>query len=384
MKPLNVVPPARSRYKNKERGMQENTIEMEGFNEPSAVSEIISQERFSEYGVLLVDDDERWIKILTRWFQGTPYKCHFAADGMEALEILEKGEINIVISDMSMPRLSGGELMKIIRERYPDISRVIMSGKFEVMSTIDAINQGNIHQYIVKPCENKDLKLVVYKILQTLELKEKQEIRNIEIRQSAVERIKTMGKLVGQMNSELGMVHEGIMQLTQTVGDPGQLQLEQHIQFMVILTEICNRLKLKDCPTRQLELAAVFLRLSSISPGSIQFDEDGQVSFNTLTMEPKTMAVQSSEVILEKLGSSIASQIVKQFASFHGDSNLTMDDDGVTVGSALLVLALDLYVLKAEFDINVFEGLKVLEPHAGRYGTDIYHEVLLNFGSDAS
>ena len=363
--------------------MQENTTEMDGFNDLGAVSEIISQERFSDYGVLMVDDDKRWLKILTRWFQGTPYKCHFASDGMEALEILEKGGISIVISDMSMPRLSGGELMKIVRERYPDITRVIMSGKFEVMSTIDAINQGNIHQYIVKPCENKDLKLVVYEILQALELKEKKDARNIQIRKSAVERIKTMGELVGRMSTELGLVHEGIMQLTQKVGSPDQLQIEQRIQFMTILTEICKRLKLNDSPTRELELAAAFLRLSSITPGSIQFDEDGQASFNTSGIESEMMAAQSSADILSKLGSSIASQIVQQFASFHGNSNLTMDDDGVTVGSALLALALDLYVLNVEFDIDLFDGLKVLEPHGGRYGTDIYYEVLSSFDSES-
>ena len=363
--------------------MQENTTGMDGFSDLGAVSEIISQERFSDYGVLMVDDDERWLKILTRWFQGTPYKCHFASDGMEALEILEKGGISIVISDMSMPRLSGGELMKIVRERYPDITRVIMSGKFEVMSTIDAINQGNIHQYIVKPCENKDLKLVVYKILQALELKEKKDARNIQIRKSAVGRIKTMGELVGRMSTELGLVHEGIMQLTQKVGSPDQLQIEQRIQFMTILTEICKRLKLNDGPTRELELAAAFLRLSSITPGSIQFDKNGQASFNTSGIESEMMAAQSSADILSKLGSSIASQIVQQFASFHGDSNLTMDDDGVTVGSALLALALDLYVLNVEFDIDLFDGLKVLEPHAGRYGTDIYHEVLSSFDSES-
>jgi response regulator RpfG family c-di-GMP phosphodiesterase len=361
--------------------MQENTVELERFNEPNVISEITGRQRFADRGVLLVDDDERWLKIVTRWFQGTPYKCHFASGAMEALTILEEGKIDIIISDMSMPIMSGGELMKVVREKYPDISRVIMSGKFEVMSTIDAINQGHIHQYVVKPCENKDLKLVVYKLLQTLELKDKQQTRNVEIRKSAVERLKSMGKSIGRMNSELGMVHEGIMQLTQKMGDPDQLQLEQRTQFMMALAEVCKCLELHDDASRQLELAATFLKLPFISAQSLQLDKDGQVSFNTLAMEPEIMAVQSAD-ILSKLGSSIASQIVAQFASYSGDSDLTMDDDDVSVGSALLILALDLHVLNAEFGMDLFSGLKLLEPHAARYGTNIYYEVLLAFGRE--
>jgi CheY-like chemotaxis protein len=354
---------------------------LEKFNAPNVISEITSRERFSDRGVLLVDDDEKWLKILTRWFQGTPYKCHFASGGMEALEILEKGGIDIIISDMSMPLMSGGELMKIVRDRYPDISRVIMSGKFEVMSTIDAINQGHISQYIVKPCKNKDLKLVVYKLLQTLELKKKQHTRDIEIRKSAVDRLKTMGKSIGRMNSELEMIYEGIIQFTQKIGDPDQQQLKQRAQFMTRLTEVCKVLELEDGPIRELELAATFLKLPSISPSSIQLDEDGRASFSTLSMEPDLVAGQSAD-ILSKLGSSIASQVVKQFASFHCESDLTMDDDDVAVGSALLVLALDLHVLSAEFDMDLFTGLKVLKPHAGRYGTDIYNKVLSNIGCE--
>jgi len=361
--------------------MQMNTVELESFNEPGVMNEIIQQVRFSNREVLFVDDDGRWLKILARWFESTPYKCHFASSGIEALEILEKRDIDIIISDMSMPLMSGGELMKLVQARHPDIRRIIMSGKFDVMSTIDAINQGQIHRYIVKPCVNKDLKLAVYEALQFLENKEKQQTRDIEIRKSAVERIKTMGKSLRQMNKELEIVHEGIIQLTRNLGNPDQQQFEQASQFMVMLTEICKYIDLNPEPTRQLELAATFLKLPSISPGSIQLDEDGQVSFTTRAMEPAKVADQSVN-ILSKLGYPIASQIVEQFASYHCDPNLTLDDDGVDVGSALLLLVQDLYVLNDECGLDLFTGLKVLEPHAQRYGTEIYYEILSNFRNE--
>jgi DNA-binding NtrC family response regulator len=101
--------------------------------------------------VLFVDDEEQILKSLKRGLVNEPYKTLFANSGKEALEILEKEEVHVLVTDMRMPGISGLELLKIVREKYPDIVRMVLSGYTQVTTLLTAINQGEIFKYITKP-----------------------------------------------------------------------------------------------------------------------------------------------------------------------------------------------------------------------------------------
>jgi YesN/AraC family two-component response regulator len=90
------------------------------------MNELLSKPR-----ILFVDDEESIISRLKRILH--PYKneweVHFAQSGIEALEIMEKTPVNVIISDMRMPVMNGAELLLQVQQKYPETIRIILSGQ---------------------------------------------------------------------------------------------------------------------------------------------------------------------------------------------------------------------------------------------------------------
>ncbi len=101
--------------------------------------------------ILFVDDEDHILKAIARLMRNEPYILFFASSGREALEILKSEKIDIVVSDMRMPEMDGLTLIKQIKERYPDVTRIILSGYAQAPNVLAAINQGDVYKYITKP-----------------------------------------------------------------------------------------------------------------------------------------------------------------------------------------------------------------------------------------
>jgi len=105
----------------------------------------------SERTVLFVDDEEKILKSLERGLIDAPYRRLFASSGKEALEILEREEVHIIVTDMRMPGMSGIELLRIVKDKYPQLVRLALSGYTQVGTLLTAINQGEIYRFMTKP-----------------------------------------------------------------------------------------------------------------------------------------------------------------------------------------------------------------------------------------
>lgn len=79
------------------------------------------------------------------------FRCIFANSGQEALEILEKQVVHVIISDMKMPVMDGLKLLKIVREKYPEIVRIVLSGYTQLPQVLATVNQADIFKFITKP-----------------------------------------------------------------------------------------------------------------------------------------------------------------------------------------------------------------------------------------
>ncbi len=101
--------------------------------------------------VLFVDDEDQILKSLKRGLLDEPYRKIFALSGKEALEILEEKQVQVIVTDMRMPEMNGLELLKIVKEKYPEVIRVVLSGYTQITTLLTAINQGEIYKYITKP-----------------------------------------------------------------------------------------------------------------------------------------------------------------------------------------------------------------------------------------
>ena len=121
------------------------------------------------HGLLIVDDEKEILRSLTLTF-AEDYEVFTAPSGVEALKILEKQEIALVIADQRMPAMTGAELLEKVFQVNPNIIRIILTGYTDTASLIQAINKGHIYQYITKPWERQAIRTIVKRALESYEL----------------------------------------------------------------------------------------------------------------------------------------------------------------------------------------------------------------------
>lgn len=116
--------------------------------------------------VLCVDDEPNILSALRRLFRGAGYRILLACDAAEALEVLAEEPVDLVLSDMRMPGLSGAQLLEEVNRRWPQVMRLLLTGHSDMESTIAAINRGAIYRYITKPWDDTELVLTVRQALE--------------------------------------------------------------------------------------------------------------------------------------------------------------------------------------------------------------------------
>ena len=126
--------------------------------------------------ILFVDDEPNILDGLRRMLRSMrkEFELCFAENAKEALEMMEKEEFDVVVSDMRMPGMDGAELLTEIQKRYPHSIRIMLTGQADEESTLRTI--GVVHQFLAKPCDPEKLK-------------------NILLRASALHRLMIDGKL---------------------------------------------------------------------------------------------------------------------------------------------------------------------------------------------
>lgn len=107
--------------------------------------------------ILFVDDEKQILNSLRRVFMDKNYKLYFALSGKEALEILEKNNVDLMVSDMRMPGMDGSQLLKIVKEKYPYVLRMILSGYSDEKQMLDVIENNLCSSYALKPWKNEEL-----------------------------------------------------------------------------------------------------------------------------------------------------------------------------------------------------------------------------------
>ncbi len=126
--------------------------------------------------VLFVDDDEIILRSIKRGFLDEPYNQLLAKSGEEALDILQKEEVHVIVTDMRMPGMDGVELLKIVREKYPHIVRIILSGYADLSDLQAEFSEQEIFKFITKPWKlEEDFKKVIWQALDHYNLQNKHE-----------------------------------------------------------------------------------------------------------------------------------------------------------------------------------------------------------------
>ena len=101
--------------------------------------------------VLFVDDDSIVLLSIVRGLQDQPYDILTAGSCKEALEVLEKKKVHVIVTDMCMPEMNGLELIRTIRKEHPDIVGMVLTGYTQDPELRAALENGEVFKLIPKP-----------------------------------------------------------------------------------------------------------------------------------------------------------------------------------------------------------------------------------------
>jgi len=193
------------------------------------------------FTLLFVDDEPGILSSLRRLFRPHGYRILIAEGGQAGLDILEKEEVDLVISDMRMPEMDGAAFLKAVRGRWPGIIRILLTGYADITSTVSAINEGEIHRYISKPWDDNEIVVIVRDALERLQL-EKENRRLTELTQLQNEELKALNAGLEQR------VAERTAELTQALSFVEQAHAELKKAFLTTVQVFAGLVELRSGP----------------------------------------------------------------------------------------------------------------------------------------
>lgn len=114
---------------------------------------------YDSFSILLVDDEPSVLNSLQRGFLDEPCQVLTAADGRQALALLERAPVHLIISDQRMPGMQGAELLQEVKKRWPDIIRIMLTGYADSDDIMRVVEEVGVFKFITKPWNDDDLRL---------------------------------------------------------------------------------------------------------------------------------------------------------------------------------------------------------------------------------
>ena len=133
--------------------------------------------------VLIVDDEVRSLESLER-ILGEDFDVKIASNVQEAEALLQTEWVQIILCDQRMPDTTGVEFLTRVREQWPDVIRMIISGYTDSEDIINALNEAGVYQYITKPWHPENLILTLKNAAELFQLQRQNELLSIELRLS--------------------------------------------------------------------------------------------------------------------------------------------------------------------------------------------------------
>ncbi|WP_336367637.1 ATPase, T2SS/T4P/T4SS family [Marinobacter sp. C2H3] len=157
------------------------------------------------YRLLLVDDEPNILASLRRVFQRENYELLFARSGQEALNILEKQPVELIMTDFMMPGMNGSDLLREVRERWPQTIRIMLTGHANTDAVMGSIRDGAVYRFILKPWNDDDIRLTIALALEQYELIQRTKALEQKTRAQSKD-LETISKLTATNRSQLAIL----------------------------------------------------------------------------------------------------------------------------------------------------------------------------------
>lgn len=113
------------------------------------------------HSLLIVDDEEFVRNALVRALRSEEFEIRTAEGPRAAWEMLQERPADVILSDYKMPRMSGLDFLRKVREEYPDAMRIMLTGHADVDTVVQAVNGSEVYRFLTKPWNDEELKLAL-------------------------------------------------------------------------------------------------------------------------------------------------------------------------------------------------------------------------------
>ena len=244
------------------------------------------------YAVLFVDDEAYVLNAMKRIFRQENYEILTAESGQQALAILEKKTVQIVVSDHKMPGMTGAELLREVKARYPNTIRIMLTGHADVNAIMGAVNEGAVYKFITKPWNNEDLRLTVSLALEQYDLiQENKSLKKVQEIQK--KKISQLSRLVGSHRSQVGR-----LLVKRKLLDPNDLDQALEIQRKTskLLPQVLMEMNLVD-PARLIQVIVSDFGCNRVDPAEFN------VPRALAELVPREICAKNTLIPLKQAGS---------------------------------------------------------------------------------
>lgn len=302
--------------------------------------------------LLILDDDEAVLLPLTLLFRREGYRVLTAAQAQEAMTLLERGPVAVVIADQRLPGMSGIEFLRRVRQRWPDSMRLILTGYSDSTTIMAAINDGHVYRYLTKPWNDDELRVVVREAVHLYQLT-RENRRLYELTASQALELRALNeqleKKVAERTAELEQKCVelddnllDVMHLLRGVQDLRHTSLSGHAERMAEAAHwLAGALGLSGSDQRDVEIAAMLHDIGKVGLPDRVLHRD---TFN-LAREDQEL-VQQSALLGEVLLTAVprlrtAARIVRhQREWFNGRGHSDgLSGESIPIGSRIIAVA---------------------------------------------
>jgi two-component system probable response regulator PhcQ len=141
-----------------------------------------------KHTILVVDHEESFIEYIQRMMTDENYNLITVASGQEGLDVLEKQQVSMVISEYEIPLMNGLEFLEKVRIIYPNILTVMVTDHADIDLAIKAINEAGVYKFLLKPLDDIDFKNMIKKTLESLQVIKERDvlIRKVKTHESTL------------------------------------------------------------------------------------------------------------------------------------------------------------------------------------------------------
>ncbi|UMZ14679.1 response regulator [Pseudomonas sp. MPFS] len=340
--------------------------------------------------VLLVDDEEPILNSLRRLLRGQPYEVLLANSGAQALDVLARQPVDLVMSDARMPGMDGATLLAKVREGHPATRRILLTGYADLDTIVKAVNEGQIHQYLNKPWNDQELLLVLrqnlqyqlaereLKRLQQRVLEQNRELKanNATLEQRVAARTAELQQTADMLDLAYEELKHSYVTATEVFSLLANLRLpadkQTNRKIIELVRACCKDRGLDEAASRDLTMAAALYNIAKLGWSDAMLTAPADLLRHSEQERYRAYPGQSESLLMALEPMQDAARLILHHQERWDGSGFPqhLKGEAIPLGARLLKLAVDFIELQSglvlERHLNSDEALLFIRKYAGR------------------